>query len=232
MLSLFATTLACTYLFVSQAQTAHSFEAEIKVKVEGRYMLYLPDDYERSAQKYPLVLFLHGRGESGTNLDAVNVNGPGREIADGRKFPFIMISPQTLEQQFWDVHMLTALLNKIEKDYRVDKKREYVTGLSMGGHGTYALAAYQPTRFAAIAPVCGAGDLDIAPRLTHVPIFAVHGEKDDTVPCEKDQQLIDAIRRLGGDAKIEIVANAGHDVWTRTYAGNEIYDWLLSHKKS
>jgi predicted peptidase len=193
-------------------------------------LLYLPKDYATSHAKYPLLLFLHGAGERGTDLEKVKRHGPPKEIANGRDFPFIVISPQCLEFQFWDVHDLTGLLDDIEHHYRVDKDREYVTGLSMGGFGTFALLAHSPERFAAAAPIAGAADTNIAPRLAHIPIWATHGVKDAAVPFDADQKIVDAIKAAGGDIKFTPIPEGGHDVWTDVYSGTELFDWLLTHK--
>ena len=126
---------------------------------------------------------------------------------------------------------LRALLDRVEQDYRVDLSREYVTGLSMGGYGTWALACDQPGRFAAIAPVCGGGIPRIATRLKDVPVWVFHGAKDTIVPLSESQEMVDALRAVRGDVKFTVLPEAGHDSWTAAYEGQELYDWLLGHKK-
>lgn len=211
-------------------QEKQAFEKRITVTVGLRYLLYLPEDYAKTKKRYPLVLFLHGSGERGDNVEAVAVHGPPKEVKNGRNFPFILVSPQCPAGSWWDPNVLTALLDTVEKKYRVDKNRVYVTGLSMGGYGAYALAARTPERFAAIAPICGAGDPAMAPRLKDVPVWAAHGTKDMAVPFEEGKKLIDAIVAAGNKQVVfHVVQDGGHDVWTEVYSGTEVYDWLLSH---
>jgi len=213
---------------VDLKQEKQSFEKKITITVGLQYLLYLPEDYATTKKRYPLVLFLHGAGERGRNVEAVAVNGPPKEVKNGRKFPFILVSPQCPEGSWWDSRVLTALLDTIEKKYRVDKNRIYLTGLSMGGYGTYDLASKTPNRFAAIAPICGAGNPSIAPMLKDIPIWATHGTKDGAVPFEDDKKLIDAIIAAGNtQVKFTAVQDGEHDVWTDVYKGTEIYDWLL-----
>jgi len=215
---------------VDLKQEKQAFEKKITVTVGLEYLLYLPEDYATSKKRYPIVLFLHGSGERGKNVEDVAKNGPCKEVMNGRKFPFILVSPQCPEDSWWDARVLTALLDTLEKKYRIDKNREYLTGLSMGGYGTYDLASKTPNRFAAIAPICGSGNPSIAPILKDIPIWATHGTKDGAVPFEEDKKLIDAII-AAGNAKVRFTAvkDGEHDVWTDVYKGTDIYDWLLSH---
>jgi predicted peptidase len=205
------------------------------VSVEMRFIVALPEGYDGdSKQKWPVVLFLHGAGERGTDLNKIRVHGPLKEIAKGRKLPFIFIAPQCPESEVWDPAALDALLDAAEKKYRIDKQREYVTGLSMGGYGTWAMVAAQPSRFAAAAPICGGGGAAwiAASRLATTPIWTTHGDADPAVPIAEDQRIVDAVKRAGGNVRFDIIPGAGHDVWTNVYAGQEIYDWFLSHVRA
>lgn len=197
-----------------------------------RYLLYLPSGYEGSTERFPLVLFLHGSGERGTDLSRVVLHGLPKEIESGRPFPFIAVSPQCPEFRYFDVHTLSALLDEIEAEYRVDKERVYVTGLSLGGYYTYALAAHTPERFAAIAPICGASEPEIAPRLAKMPIYTVHGTADTAVPFESGKRMADAARAAGAQVEFITIEGAGHNVWSETYAGEDIYAWLLRHRRA
>ncbi len=201
-------------------------------QVEMQYLVYLPEDYATTGRKrYPLILFLHGSGERGHDVDKVKTHGPPKLISAGQKFPFIVVSPQCPDGQFWDPDILTALLNDLEKHYRVDKDREYLTGLSMGGRGTWELASATPSRFAAIAPICGWFDATAAPKLKNVPIWATHGDADPAVNIAWETPLIDALKTEGADVKYTIVPGGLHDVWTDVYASPAIYDWFLAHKR-
>jgi predicted peptidase len=222
-----------TAAVAAQTVAPGRFQRRITKTVSGDYLFYLPENYKQDGrQRFPLMLFLHGLGERGSNLEQVKMHGPFKEIAKGRDFPFIIVAPQMpLTETSWSVDTLTGLLDEIEAKYRVDRSREYVTGLSMGGFGTWELAASTPQRFAAVAPICGGGNFLLAMQLKDVPIWAIHGEKDPTVPITLDQGMVDAVKGVGGDVRFTIVKDGLHDVWTPFYEGNELYDWLLSHHK-
>lgn len=216
----------------SDKQKHLKLEKEIKLKVELQYLLYLPEDYEKAEKEYPLVLFLHGAGERGNDIELVKRNGPPKLIEEGKNFPFILVSPQCPEQTRWNyqTQSLIALLDEIESKYRVDKNRIYVTGLSMGGQGTWSLALTQPNRFAAIAPICGWTDTWEVCKINHLPVWVFHGAKDNVVPVSESQQMFDALKQCGAEnIKLTIYPEANHDAWTETYNNPELYNWLLSH---
>jgi predicted peptidase len=196
------------------------------------YWLYLPDDYnEKPRARWPLMLFLHGAGERGTNLTAVLKHGPPKLANEGKKFPFIIVSPQCPTNQWWSVPDLSHLLDNVIAKYRVDKDRVYLTGLSMGGFGTWSLAGTNPERFAALAPICGGGDPAIAPRLRQLPIWVFHGAKDKAVPVKKSIEMVDAVKAVGADVKLTIYPEAQHDSWTQTYDNPAFYDWLSRQRR-
>lgn len=200
---------------------------------EFRHLAYVPDGYEADPSRtWPLLLFLHGAGERGSDLELVKIHGPPKLIAAGRKFPFVVISPQCPASIPWSAAALERFIDSIRKDYRIDDTRIYITGLSMGGHATWQLAARHPERYAAIIPVCGRGDPSTAPRLRDLPVWAFHGALDDVVPLSGSQDMIDAIRAAGGHPRFTIYPQAGHDSWTETYANDEIYSWLLQQRRS
>lgn len=216
----------------SDKQQHLKLEKEIKLKVELQYLLYLPEDYEKAEKEYPLVLFLHGAGERGNDIELVKRNGPPKLIEEGKNFPFILVSPQCPEQTRWSyqTQSLIALLDEIESKYRVDQNRIYVTGLSMGGQGTWSLALTQPNRFAAIAPICGWTDTWEVCKIKHLPAWVFHGAKDNVVPVTESQQMFDALKQCGAEnIKLTIYPEANHDAWTETYNNPELYNWLLSH---
>ena len=195
-----------------------------------KYLIYLPKDYDKK-ESWPLMLFLHGAGERGDNLEAVKVHGPPKLIEAGKEFPFIVISPQCPKDKWWDPDELKALLDEIVKKYKVDKDRIYVTGLSMGGYGTWALAAEQPMRFAAIVPICGGGDPEKAKLIADVPIWVFHGKKDSVVPFSNSEKMVEALKKRGGDPKFTAYPDADHDSWTESYNNPELYEWLLKQKR-
>jgi predicted peptidase len=199
-------------------------------RVQMNYLLYLPEDYE-SRESWPLLLFLHGSGERGDDLQLVKVHGPPKLIGEGKNFPFIVVSPQCPKNRRWQATELTALLDQIEEDHNVDNERVYVTGLSMGGFGTWSLATFAPHRFAAIAPVCGGGETYWVRDLTHLPIWVFHGDKDKAVPVERSHQMVNALKKKNGNVKLTVYPEAGHDSWTETYENPDFYTWLLEQKR-
>ncbi len=215
---------------LAQKPTQSPQRLETSIKVEMNYLLALPKGYDEQ-ESWPLVLFLHGAGERGDNLELVKRNGPPMLVENGKEFPFILVSPQCPQNTWWQPTELTALLDQIEKDYQVDKDQIYVTGLSMGGFGTWQLAAYTPNRFAALAPVCGGGETYWTDKFKHVPTWAFHGARDFLVPVHRSQEMVFAMEAKGGEPKLTIYADAGHDSWTETYNNPEFYKWLLKQKR-
>ena len=216
-----------------------SFKRRIMRQVSLRYLLSLPAGYERSkTRRWPLILFLHGAGERGDDLARVRVHGLPRVVEQRRvpelaDFPFIAVSPQCPTESWWsrETLALEALLDAVEEEFRVDPDRVYVTGLSMGGYGTFALAAAQPERFAAIAPVCGGGSRSDARRIARIPTWVFHGAKDETVPLSASAEMVEAIARFDGSPRFTVYPDAKHDSWTETYDNPELYRWLLSHTR-
>jgi predicted peptidase len=200
-------------------------------KVTLKYLLCLPKDYEQKPS-WPLLLFLHGAGERGADLTLVKKHGPPKLIDAGKEFPFIVVSPQCPPGRWWEAMELAALLDEIVEKCKVDQDRICVTGLSMGGFGTWSLAAYQPNRFAALVPICGGGEPITAKVLTYAPAWVFHGAKDAVVPLERSEKMVEVLKKRGGSVKFTIYPEAGHDAWTQTYANPEVYEWLLQQKRT
>jgi len=218
---------------VAANQNEKTLDKQITKDVRCKYLLYLPEDYGRKEQKWPLMLFLHGAGERGDNLDLVKKHGPPKLVERGKQFPFIIVSPQCPAGVWWPekIDTLVALLDEIASKYAVDTDRVYLTGLSMGGFGTWSLACRHPERFAAIAPICGGGMWFLADRLKAVPVWAFHGAKDPVVPLDMSESMVKAVKRMGGDARLMVYPEAQHDSWTATYSNPKLYEWFLSHRK-
>ena len=211
----------------STPQTAQQFQS-----AEGqqlRYWLALPQALE-SKKSWPLMLFLHGAGERGEDLELVKKHGPPKLLAEGKTFPCIVISPPCPAGRLWDPKLLSLLLDDVTKKYPVDLDRLYVTGLSRGGFGTWSLAAETPQRFAAIAPICGGGQPSTASQLTHLPIWVFHGALDKAVPLDRSEQMVKAIRDAGGKVEFTVYPDVGHDSWTATYANPKFYAWLFAQQ--
>lgn len=218
-------------------QQAQTFKKEIEKNVEANYLLYLPEGYDTPGKRWPLMLFLHGAGERGNDLSLVEKHGPPKLIAEGKKdFPFVIVSPQCPEDAWWSdgpqVDTLNALLDHIIAHYRIDKDRIYVTGLSMGGFGTWRLACEYPDRFAAIAPICGGGEPYRVRKIAKLPVWVFHGGKDDVVPIQASQLMVDALKKANGNVEFTVYPEAGHDSWTETYNNPALYEWFLKHKRS
>lgn len=203
---------------------------QAQVSVEMRYLIYLPSNHENQ-EAWPLLLFLHGAGERGDNLELVKKHGPPKLIAGGKEFPFVVVSPQCPADQWWEPVSLTALLDEVVARHRIDKQRVYVTGLSMGGFGTWALAAHTPDRFAAIAPICGGGEPFMARRIRQIPAWVFHGAKDEVVALDRSERMVEALQRAGGNVQLTVYPDAGHDSWTETYNNPQFYEWLLAQQR-
>ena len=212
-------------------QLPREFKKVISKTVQAKYLLFLPAKYEKTKKKWPLILFLHGAGERGDDLEKVKRHGPPKIVAARPDFPFLVVSPQCPEGLFWDTDTLMALLDEIAAHYRVDEKRIYLTGLSMGGFGTWEIATAHPERFAAIAPICGGGTPRKTRRMIDLPAWVFHGAKDPVVPVEDSQAMVDALKKFGGDVRFTVYPEAKHDSWTETYNNQELYEWFLSHHR-
>jgi predicted esterase len=200
--------------------------------ISVNYLLYLPQDYSKDTSKlWPLMVFLHGSGESGADIQKVKMHGPPKLIEQGRQYPFIVVSPQAPENEGWEPQVIIRLIRSIQSKYKVDKERIYLTGLSMGGFGTWNIATKFPSVFAAIAPVCGGGDTTEVMKLKHMPVWCFHGAKDDVVNPEQSYRMVRALRKFNPDVKLTIYPDAKHDSWTATYNNDSLYSWMLEQKK-
>lgn len=222
---------------ISNGQNPQSVEKEIRKTVRINYLLYFPDEYHESDKSWPLILFLHGAGERGNDLEKIKIHGPPMLIAKkGKKYPFIIVSPQCPEDGWWDrdleILTLNALLDDVISRFRIDKNRVYVTGLSMGGFGTWRLAIEYPERFAAVAPICGGGNPEKVAKISHLPVWVFHGAKDNVVLLKRSEEMVEALKKLGADVKFTVYPDAGHDSWTETYNNPDLYNWFLTHKRS
>lgn len=207
--------------------------ATTTVTSKHNFLLYLPEDYDKK-QSHPLMLFLHGAGERGEgNLDLVTVHGPPKMIKAGRKFPCVVVSPQCPTNGWWNAVELSALLDHVEANYKIDKKRIYLTGLSMGGYGVWSLALREPDRFAAIAPICGGGASQSIPYRNKIsaPIWAFHGAKDTVIPLSELHEMAAALKNNGIEMKLTVYPEAEHDSWVQAYNDEQLYTWMFAHKR-
>lgn len=195
------------------------------------YHIYYPESYTNHEEQWPLILFLHGAGERGNNLEKVKAQGLPQYLKDKKDFPFVVAYPQCPAYTYWDVPSLNSWLAEVLTKVRADISRIYLTGISMGGYGTWHWAAHSPEKFAAIIPICGGGDVNRAKQLIHTPIWAFHGAKDDIVPLSETLDIAEAVEAAGGRVELTIYPDLYHDSWTVTYHNPKIYEWLLKHKK-
>jgi predicted peptidase len=216
---------------LAEGQHPQSFEREITKTVSGRFLLFLPDGFANDGRKWPLIVFLHGSGERGSDLEKVKIHGPPMIAEKREDLPFIVVSPQAEAGRNFEGDAVIALLDEIVRQLPVDKDRIYLTGLSMGGFATWAWAIQEPSRFAAIAPIAAGWTTEDACKLKGIPIWAFHGTKDGAVPIGPHQQMIDAVNACGGNAKMTVYPEGDHDAWTATYANPELYEWFLQHRR-
>ena len=195
------------------------------------YRVFLPAGYAASDARWPLILFLHGSGERGDDLAAVERNGPPR-IARERGLPFVVIAPQLPAGDLWSADALNALLDHAIADLRVDTTRVYLTALSMGTYGAWELAIAHPERFAALAVASGGGNPVEICRLRDTPVWIAHGEKDDVIPVAWSKGMAHRLEQCGGHPRLSIDPEAGHDAWTKFFAGPALYDWLLAQRRT
>ncbi len=226
--------LLCGLVGSVHAQSAERQVAQSLVRtIEMKYLLYLPPAYDSSEEQWPLLLFLHGAGERGDDLQLVKAHGPPKMIAQGRDFPFVVVSPQCPKDAWWSVDALHDLLNEIVETHRIDTARIYVTGLSMGGYATWGLACTYPERFAAVVPICGGGDPEKAPLMKGVPTWVFHGAKDEAVPLQQSQAMVDALKAAGSDVLFTVYPEGGHvEAWQNAYSDPDLWAWLAKQRRA
>lgn len=210
----------------------HKWESDVHFNFA--YAQYLPKGYD-GKKKFPLVLFLHGAGERGEDLDVACRHGYMKHVREsGAEYPFIIVAPQCPNGKFWGCYTesLLAFLDDICATLAVDTDRVYLTGFSMGGTGTWMLSMAAPERFAAIAPICGSGIYWYGEALKNIPIMIYHGDCDDIVPIYNSIEMVSSVNKRGGNAQIKVLYGVMHNAWDAAYQGDELYAWLLSHKRA
>ena len=214
-----------------------------------KYRWSAPEAVE-AGKTYPLVLFLHGAGERGTDNTAQLKHGVMPILAGAKKLgePCFLIAPQCPPELWWApinrknmqldapakpndlLDAVLALTEEMTKTQPIDPKRYYVTGLSMGGYGTWTLLARVPEKIAAAIPICGGGDPTQAEKFKDVPLWAFHGEADPTVPVKATKDMIAALEKAGGKPKATYYPNVPHDSWTQTYTDPAVLKWLFEQR--
>ncbi|BCX48943.1 hypothetical protein HAHE_28510 [Haloferula helveola] len=196
---------------------------------ELSYLLFEPDPALLPAGKpRPLVVFLHGAGERGDDLEKVKKHGPPTQAMEGAGLPFVLLAPQCPPGQWWDTDDVIDLIRHVAKEQSIDPKRIHLTGLSMGGFGTWNILAKAPELFASAVPICGAGEPKTAGAFKDMPIWAFHGTADEAVPVDGTRKMEAALEKADAtDFRATYYDGVGHDSWTRTYSNPAVYAWMM-----
>ncbi len=197
-----------------------------------RMWVWLPPEYARRSAPWPLLVFLHGSGERGSDLEKVKVHGPPMWAARGTAYPLVLVSPQLEEGARWDPERLHRLLGGLKSTLNIDPRQCLGTGLSLGGHGVWNWATAYPGDLAAIAPVCGYGDPARVAAMRDVPVRAYHGDADTVVPLDQQQACVDALNAAGGRATLTVYPGVGHGSWVPAYQDAALLPWLLAQRQA
>lgn len=239
--------LAFLIAFASLASAADTGFVDKKFKnadgTESPYVVFVPHEKKDNP---PIILFLHGAGETkaakGKDGKAVKEGKMPKEVGIGpaiqkreKSFPFVVVIPRA-EGFGWGADTENAkramkMLEATEKEYKTDPKRVYLTGLSMGGMGTWSNAAKHPDRWAAIVPICGRGDVATGETIKKIPTWAFHGDADKAVPVSGSRTMIEAMKKAGGEPKYTEYPGVEHNSWDKAYGTDELYEWLLKQAK-
>jgi len=217
--------------FMAQDDTWwYSLKKKIGLQPSYLYFAQLPDGYDAdTARRWPLILFLHGSGAIGSTPEQLKVTGVPHGLL-GRKLPVVLVVPACPDRG-WSAAALGQLLDEVSAKYRIDPDRIIVTGASMGGFGTWALAGAYPERFSAIVPISGGGNPNDGAKLSKLPAWAFHGQLDTTVPAMMSQMMILAIQKAGGTPHLTIYPEAKHNAWDQAYATEALYPWMLAQQR-
>jgi len=228
-----------------------AFESHVFPAADGTalpYRLLVPGDGGDPSRKRPLLVFLHGRGERGTDNQAQLLHGKAFMLAAATQHGCFVLAPQCPADAIWPGHdwrkqktlspepsapmrRVVALIDWIEKHRPIDRDRVYVMGLSMGGFGTWDVVLRYPDRFAAAVPICGGGVPTLARRIVKLPLWVFHGAADPVVPVEHSREMVAALRAAGGQPRYTEYAGVGHDSWNRALAEPELLAWLLRQRR-
>jgi predicted peptidase len=192
----------------------------------SRMQIAIPRGYATAARPWPLLVFLHGAGERGFDVDDVTRGGPPMLAARGADLPMIVCSPQADPGARWQPERLHALVGALNERFSIDPGRVVATGLSLGGSGVWRWACEFPGDLAAIAPICGYVDPAAVHAMLHVPVRAYHGDQDPFVPLARQQACVAELQRQGGQAQLTIYRGVGHDAWTAAYDDPALWAWL------
>lgn len=232
---LFLTVLLCQGC--ASQSNAQLIDATMETVITEKldYYLYFPENYTtKPEEQFPILLFLHGGGESGDTLGALKKNGPPKLITQGKQFPFLILAPQNPhKKKWWNTGAVNQLLDSIVSNNRVDKKRIYLTGLSRGGGAAWEMAVQYPEKFAALAVVCGMAPVPYASWIDkNMPIWVFHGEEDKSIPISESENMVNRLKIMGHDVKFTRYPGVGHDSWVKAYNTEALYEWFVAQKRN
>jgi predicted peptidase len=231
-----------------EAQT-NAFNEKLFVNARNermRYLLFVPKDYDKQ-KKYPLVLWLHGGGSRGDDLKLLLRYGDEHGIGyfaksdNQSEYPSFIVAPQCPRNRLWgdpdseqptnEMRLVLEILEKVQADYSIDSRRLYVTGISLGGYGTWDIIGRRPEMFAAAVPICGGGNTSKAPLMVKTAIWAFHGDKDELVNVSESRRMITAIRNARGDPKYTEYKGVGHNSWERAFTEPDLLSWMFAQRR-
>jgi predicted peptidase len=199
-----------------------------------RYAVWVPADYT-PARRWPIILFLHGMGECGRDGESHTTVGLGRAIREHpERFGALVVMPQIPVGRRWEGPMQTLALATLEatlEEYSADRRRIVLTGLSLGGFGTWSLGARHADMFCALVPICGGGDPADAGKLAGLPIWCFHGEADPAVPVQRSREMVEAVGAAGGRVRYTELAGVTHNSWDSAYGDPEVIAWMLAQRR-
>lgn len=231
---LFIPVLALLILGCKQEARLVSGSKKIVLEETLSYYLYYPPGYaEEPGREFPLLLFLHGGGESGGSLEMLQENGPPKLLVQGKEFPFLILAPQNpYKKQWWNVHAVMELLEKVVAENRVDRNRLYLTGLSRGGNACWEIAVQYPNSFAAMAVVCGMTPLPYTHWMNkQMPIWVFHGTEDPVIPFSESEDMVKKLLAMGFRVTLTAYEGVGHNAWEQAYLNEDLYQWFLQHSR-
>ena len=233
LIALLGAALALPAVARARARTSpRSSKMTATIRFRLNYLAFLPKSYCAKGQGVALIVFLHGSGERGTDIEKVKAWGPPAIAEKNPDFPFMVVSPQLAEGESWHALALKGMLDEVLAKYNVDRSRVYLTGLSLGGYGAWDLASRYPGYFAAVAPICGGGIARIVGAMRATPTWVFHGKLDDAVPEEESARMVDALKAAGGNVKYTVLPEGGHiDAWVHAYEQAGLFDWFLQQRK-
>ncbi|QIH35543.1 dienelactone hydrolase family protein [Sphingobacterium sp. DR205] len=210
--------------------------AQEKQRVNYKHLTYLPKNYNTDTSKYPLVIYLHGGSQKGNDLEKLKIYGLPYLVDKGRDFNFVMVAPQCPEGKYWSTeNWFDSLYNEVTSNYHIDKSRVYLTGISMGGYGTYITALNHPEKIAAIVPLCGGindSDTSRICTLKDIPILTFHGTADADISIHETERIEESLKKCNGDITFHRLEGEGHGIQYLYETKPEIYEWLLRQRKA